>query len=327
MRLRFSIGILLAAILLSGCTGELEEQVREHEKRVDTLAKQVSQLEKATRALQADLAGIAIEAEPGTPGSESNLVVNVTPDVVASLAEQINERVLARMESTVDQRIASQVGTADDIQAIFSEVVVDEINAREEAERRERARQRLREAAERDTRGVQRRLESMELADERQEQVVAAREAMRDQLDAELAALRNKGAPTEELMAAVAEQRVFYESQLAEILSEEELAAYFGESRWLQRDSGRIQQLNETVDLETWQLDAVADAYAARRSTISDGFYLVRRDYLDRDGMRESFETTSQALQTTMRDVLTDEQYTAYEEAGLSSSGFGHSRR
>lgn len=322
MQLRWVIGLTIIATVVSGCRGELEERVREHEVRMETLSRQIAQLEKDNEALRAALAERPEVPEAPAAASAGNRVVNVTPEIIASLAEQINDLVLARLASTVDQRIAAQVGTADDIEAIFSEVVVDEINAREEAERREREEQRLQQAAERDTRGVERRLDSLEIGEERREQVLAARQAMRDRLGVKLAGLREQGASAAELMAAVAEERVNYEVTVGEILGEEDMQSYVWANRWVQRDQERLEELNEQLKLEADQIDALVDAYAERRGTLSDGFYLARRGYLGRDDMREGFEQTREVLQSTMRDVLTEEQYTAYDESDLSRDGF-----
>ena len=326
--MRIMIYLGCASLLLAGCTAKVEEktavtpeQVELLDQRLSSLETQIAELNQILSTPKATPPPVVANAKPSTAVPSP---AEVTPEIVAALTDQVNKIVMSQIEATVDERIASQVGTADDIEAIFSNLVVEEIDAREIAEQREQDTQRREQAAERDTRGIQRQVTSAGLDEDSQQAVLTARAEMQQTLDEELPLLKERGATPAELLAAVAESRLKYESELLDVLDESELQSYHESNRWVQRDQSRLEELNTKLSLTEEQLDEVVDAYASRRDTLSDGFLLMSNGYLDRGGIHEGFSATQATLDTSLKETLTPEQFTNYEESGLGRFSMGH---
>jgi hypothetical protein len=217
------------------------------------------------------------------------------------------------VESTVDARIASQVGTPDDIEAIMSEVVEDEIAAKAEADRLEAETRRRKQAAEWDVRLLDRRATSAGLDDATRTAVSAARSSMNDALRTQLQELHSQDASMEEMLAAVASSRENYEIELEQIMKDEELKAFKDADWWTKRQQGHVDQLATAVNLNDEQKTQVNGAYADMRTKIGDGFVLMREGYLDGRSARQGSEIMYQSFTDTMGTILTPEQLTAYE--------------
>ncbi len=330
MHMRVSGITILAAALLSGCTGGVQQELEQTKSQLEALNQRLAALElKTANAEREKLEMPVIEAPTAvaTTKADTNVNVTVTPEVAAALADQINALVMSRVEATVDKRIASQVGTADDIEAIFSDVVEDEFDAREQAEIREEQERRSKQAAEWDVRGITRRASSAELDETQQTALLSAREEMRTRVFEQLPDMKENGATAAEMMAVVATSRERYESELLEIMDEEEVQAYYEADHMVQRDQRRLNELSESLELEDTQWEQVASAFENRRNTMSDGFMLMSSGYIGRGDIHEGMQQTQSAMNDAMKTALTPEQYTTYEESGAGSMHWGRRRR
>ena len=144
----------------------------------------------------------------------------------------------------------------------------------------------------------------------------------------ELSQLKENGASVEDMMAVAAKSREAYEDTLVELMSDEELEAYYEADRYSRHTNRRVESLVETLALEDEQVQQVADAYTARYMSMKDGHVLMSGGYIDHSTVREGFETINGTLSTRMKEVLTAEQHTAFEEnGGASSMHWGRGRR
>ncbi|MDE0837721.1 MAG: hypothetical protein OSB41_01580 [Kiritimatiellae bacterium] len=329
--MRHVISAIIVAAVFTGCSANDENVSADSSAQFDAVNARMQTLEQELATLRqalADAKRTPTASDAPTPDTNRVALANVSDTTAADLAEQVNALVLAKVESIVDQRIAKQVGTADDIEAIFSEVVVEEIEAREEAERRDRELRQRERVLQSETREVARRAKSAGLDDERKDAVVAARSEMRKELDVELSQLKQNGASVEDMMAVAAKSREAYEDTLVELMSDEELEAYYEADRYSRHTNRRVESLVESLALEGEQVQLVADAYTARRMSMTDGHVLMSGGYIEHSTVREGFETINSTLSTRMKEVLSAEQLTAYEDGGgASSMRWGRGRR
>ena len=326
------ITAVIVAAVFTGCSANDQKLSAESNAQFDAVNARMQTLEQEIATLRQALADA--ERTPTTPDAppapDANRVAlaDVSDKASTDLAEQVNALVMAKVESIVDQRIAQQVGTADDIEAIFSEVVVEEIEAREEAERLAGEKRQRERVLQSERREVGRRAESAGLEGERKDAVVAARSEMREEMDVELSQLKENGASVEDMMAVAAKSREAYEDTLVELMSDEELEAYYEADRYSRHTNRRVESLVETLALEDEQVQQVADAYTARYMSMKDGHVLMSGGYIGHSTVREGFETINGTLSTRMKEVLTAEQHTAFEEnGGASSMHWGRGRR
>ncbi|MFT5240410.1 MAG: outer membrane murein-binding lipoprotein Lpp [Kiritimatiellia bacterium] len=325
------IAAIIVAAVFTGCSANDEKLSAESNVQLDAVNARMQTLEQEIAALRQALADAErTPAIPAAPVPDTNDVVlaKVSDATAIDLTEQVNALVMAKVESIVDQRIAQQVGTADDIEAIFSEVVVEEIEAREEAERLEGEMRQRERVLQSEIREVGRRVDSAGLDEERKEAVVAARTEMREEMDVELSQLKQNGASVEDMMAVAAKSREAYEDELVELMSDDELEAYYKADRYYRHTNRRVESLVESLVLEDVQVQQVADAYTARRMSLTDGHVLMSGGYIEHSAVRDGFESINNTLSTRMKAVLTAEQFTAFEESGgASSMHWGRGRR
>jgi len=320
--------VAIMAIGVSGCTGKLENKLEEVAERQEAVSRRLAALERETAELRERAEETPAPAPMSAPAAPSGVATG-SPELASALAEhlagRIHSLVQEAVDSTIDARIASRVGTPEDIEAIFSEVLDDEISAREEAERREQEERRRQQTAEWDQRGIERRASAAGLDDEKKAAVVAARTEMRDRLREQLPPLKEQNAGLEEMLTVVAESREAYENQLVDIMSEEELEAYYEADWWRGRQQRRVDEMVTTLGLSDEQRGEVDEAYTDMRLKMGDGFLLMSEGYVDRNVVRQGGDLLRQGYMDSMRQILTPEQMTTYEST--SGRGFGRGRR
>lgn len=321
--------VVAMVALASGCTGKVEKKLEAMAKEQQALDTRLAALEQAQREqreqlLEANAVGTQetarATAEP--MGVATGRSVLVSSELTEALTDRINSLVLETVEATVDARIASRVGTPDDIEAIFSQVLHDEMTAKEKEERRENAERRRRQTAEWDVRSVERRVSAAGLDDEEKQTVLSAREAMRARLREQLPELEARNATVEEMLAVVAESRELYEDMLVETMTDEELQAFYEADRWGRRQQRRVDELTTNVGLDDDQKTLVDEAYTEMRVAIGDGYVLMSEGYLDRRAAHQSTHLLRETFTDNVRQILTPEQFQTYE----SSSGSGRDR-
>ena len=320
-----SRSLIVFLLFASGCTGKREkklESVAEEQEalsmRLDVIERQQGDLlERLAPATDTGRGRTAAEAAPDAPPALPELPAGLAE----ALADKINALVQETVELTIDSRIENRIGSADDIEAIFSQVLEEEIAEKEEADRREREAQRRRQAAEWDTRGIERRLEAANVADESRQAVLAAREAMRERLQETLPELKAREAGVEDMLAAVAESRRVYEEELAEHMSEEELHAYNQADWWSRRQQRRVDEIAVAVELDDEQKAQVDQAYDAMGDRIGDGFILMSEGYLDGGVAQRGAYELREGFTTELRSIMTPEQFEKYEASDAAAGG------
>lgn len=319
--------IFLAAIaMVAGCRGKLAERIESVAADQQALAGRVEALElenaRLRTALAASRAAAVRAAGLASVSSNAPAVDMLSPALAEALADRVNTLLQEKVDATVEQGIANRIGTRDDIEAIFSEVVDEELDSREEQERRAREERRLQQIAERDQREIGRRAEVAGLDDAKRDAVARAVQEMRERLRRRLPELKRQGTGMEPMLAVVAESRQVLESELLDTLTEEELQAYYEADRWYGRQQSRVKEIATTAGLDETQGLQVEDAYATMREKIGDGFTLESEGYVDRGGMRQNFSTSREAFTESLKAIMTPEQFATYE-----SSDSGRRRR
>ena len=320
---------LAVVALASGCTGKVEKKLEAVASEQQALNKRLAALEHAHRewreqSARERSAGTQETTPAAAPtGGATGPSVLVSPEQAEAFADRISSLVMETVEATVDARIASQVGTQDDIESIFVQVLEDEITAKEEEERREREERRRRQTAEWDVRSVARRVSAAGLDNEEKQTVLSAREAMRVRLREQLPELNARNATVEEMLAAVAESRELYEDTLAKTMTDEELQAFHEADRWSRRQRRRVDELATGAGLDDDQTALVNEAYTEMRVGIGDGYVLMSEGYLDHRAARQGAELSHETFTDNMRQILTPEQFQIYESSSGRDRGRG----
>ncbi len=320
--------VLLLTSLLSGCTGDLKEQVESLRNDQQTLKARVVELEEANRHLReqvlaqgapARIAGT--HASDGIGSTRAPVLTSSSSDsnTPAEVADQLATRIVAMVqdtvEATVDERIATQVGTADDIEALFSEVVEEEVEAQEEAKREETLARRRRQSEEWDLRSLNKRAEAAGFDDTTTQALADLRSSMRESLREQLPELKAKDATIEEMMGVVALAREDYDSQVSDLLTEEQLQAYSDADWWRSRRTRRVTQLKTELGLSGEQQGQVEQAYTRMGNQIGDGFTLMGEGYVDRDVARKGARALHEEYHNNLRSILTPDQYEVYQSS------------
>jgi len=304
--------LLAATAVVAGCTGNIEDQLETLAADQQALITRLEALEEGNRQLRKALAASHTDSAHA-PG----------PALAGALADRINTLLQEKVDATIEQQIASRIGTQDDIEAIFSEVVEEEMDSREEQERLQREQRRRQQTAERDKRDIERKSEAAGLDDERQKAVTLAMQEMRERLRKQLPEMKEQEASLEQMLAVVAESREIFESELLETLSEEELQVYYEADRWYGRQQRRVKEITTGAGLDEEQSLLVDDAYATMRETIGDGFTLMSEGYVGRGDIRQNFTTSRETFTASLKTIMTPEQYEAYESSDSGSRGRG----
>ncbi|MDA0990680.1 MAG: hypothetical protein O3A51_08020, partial [Verrucomicrobia bacterium] len=314
--------MVLVWVLMAGCSNKTEEQLNTLLEQQQALSARLAELER--RLATREVTG-ASDTAPAVSTSIDNrageTLTLASSEIVAALAAQINTLVQETVVATIDARIASQVGTAEDIEEIFAQVVEDEMAAKAAAEQDARAAQRREQTAEWDTRSIERRATAAGLDASQQQAVLTARQAMRQRLREQLPELKVREATLSEMLTAVGEARTTYEAELAKTLTPDALSAFESADWWRERQQRQVDELAATLTLEAEQKALVDDAYTVMRVQMADGFLLMSEGYLEPGAARQGAQTARESLSDSLRTILTPDQFQTYEATSRSGRG------
>lgn len=319
-----SLLLLPLTILIFGCTGNVENQLEKLAADQQALNTRLEALEASNRQLR--VAQTAPQAGTAQIDTNSAAIKALSPAVVDAMTDQVKVRLKEEIGATIEERITSRIGSQNDIEAIFSDVVDEELDSREEQERLEREQQRRDQIANRDKRDIARRAEAAGLDEKKQEAITLAMQKMREQLHGQLPELKEREASLEEKLAVVAKARERMDTELFETLSEEEFLAYYEADRWYGHQQNQVKEIATSASLDEAQRILVDDAYAVMRTTIGDGFLLMGEGAADHGDIRQTFSTSRESFTDTLKTIMTPEQFESYESsnAGLRRRhGFG----
>jgi hypothetical protein len=327
--------LLTVTALVSGCTGKMENQLEKLAADQQALSSRLEALEESNRQLQASRTApnTGSVLMPETAQIDTNsaaAIAALSPAVVDAMADQIKLRLQEQIGATIEERITSRIGSQEDIEAIFADVVDEELDDREELERLEREQKRRQQIAERDNREIARKAEAAGLDEKQQAAITLAMQTMREQLHGQLPELEERGASLEEKLAVVAKARELLDAELFETLSEKEFLAYYEADSWYGRQQSQVKEIATSAGLDETQRVLVDDAYAIMRTTLRDGSILMSEGAASHGDIRQTFRTTRESFTETLKTIMTPVQFETYEASNSSSRrrrGFGGGTR
>jgi hypothetical protein len=312
--------MLLVLGLLTGCRRELDQKLTALEREQVELGERIVALENESR----ELGALVAQQSAAKPSSPTGTVSALPPGLADALADQIGEMLTKQVAYSVEQELARRIGSADDIEAIFTDAVDEGFREREEQERREKEVQREVQITERYHREVNRRADTIGFDADQREAVANAVDVMRARLKERLPMLEYEGASLEKKLAAVAEVRKEIDTHLLQTLSQEEIDAYYAADPWYQRHTQRVSEIAEIASLDEAQTEQVKEAYTTMRDTIGNAFILRSEGYLERDDIRDAFQSSRSVRDTSLESIMSPPQFEAYKSSDANSSrGFG----
>lgn len=236
-----ALALIAGFIFLSGCRDD-DDALQELSERVGALDSRVQELEASNRAAGTEIARLqkAAAEVPATAAQPPAASIELPPQAAPAVAA--NSALLARIESLVSARVTEAVasaldarlGTKQDIEAVFEDVVQEEITALEERKRKaeEEQRQRRREEYEerRQEREEQRLAalsEELQLSEQQQARMREITQNTRTIMQATFAQMREDGIfGREDFRKVVAEVVAETETAMQGVLTEEQYKAY-----------------------------------------------------------------------------------------------------
>ena len=320
-------GIIIVALLAAGCGSQAKKQVAELQAHQDEFKIQIAALTQQSRALSDELAALKATPAPAAVPTAVPAVPTGTNALPANLAAALAERISQALGPEIDSRIADRVGSREDIEAIFSEVVEEELAAKEEAERRERDVRRMEMQARWDTMRLERLAKDAGLSDEQQTQVAALREQMQQTLRQVIPELRQQNAGWREILAATADARASHDTALQAVMTAEQFATYNTMSGISEREDRNITRMADTVSLDEQQAEQVRAAYGDMRRGLRDGFFVISQDLAEGLDPGEGFSMVRGTYTEQLKGIMSDEQFTTYQAEWREDRRGGWGRR
>lgn len=199
---RFLI-IVLAAISLSGC-GRAKKEIAELRDRNAATEARLDHLEKQLDIYMKEAGQEPAVAAAPAPAAPATRIEIDTETLLRELEELVDARteaiIAARVNDMVDDAVTDKVGTPEDIEAVFEDVVQDELAAAEE--RREAARTKQREERrkaweerrkQRDQQRLDSLAEALSLSESQKDRVAEVETRSREQIRAMMTEMRESG--------------------------------------------------------------------------------------------------------------------------------------